>query len=320
MQAKPILLYLSGPMEPLIKSEGLYRYFAGFCAVCDLSFELQRGEVLGFLGPNGAGKSTTMRILCGALAASRGRVWLNGIDLQERPVEAKTDLGYLPENPPVYRDLTVDEYLDFCARLRRIPKARRTAARQQTKKRCGLEGAGRRLIGNLSKGYQQRVGIAQAIIHEPKLVILDEPTSGLDPNQIREIRSLIRELAQTQGVILSTHILPEVQAVCDRVQILHAGRLVFSERLEDLRRHHQHGLLLTTAQQLNVALLRDLPGVICAEPLTEHRFRLQLDRHADPGAIADQVVANGWGLQQLCPEQEGLEQIFTRLTTRESIQ
>jgi len=307
-------------MEPLIKTEGLYRYFAGFCAVRDVSFELQRGEVLGFLGPNGAGKSTTMRILSGALAPSGGQVRLDGIDLLERPIEAKASLGYLPENPPLYRDLTVDEYLRFCARLRRVPRSRRAKALQQAKRRCGLQGSGRRLIGNLSKGYQQRVGIAQAIIHEPKLVILDEPTNGLDPNQIREIRGLIRELTETQGIILSTHILPEVQAVCDRVLILHAGRLVFSERLENLRQHHRSDLLIQTGNPLEPAALGELPGVRRASPLGDNRFRLQLDDDADPGVIAEYAVEKGWRLHELCPEKQGLEQIFTRLTTTESIQ
>ncbi len=221
-------------MDNLISVEHLYRYYGTTCAVRDVNFELRKGQVLGFLGPNGAGKSTTMQILSGNLAPSAGRVMINGIDLLDQPKRAKAELGYLPEQPPLYRELTVDEYLWFCARLNRIPGKGRSAAVATAKQRCGLADVGGRLIGNLSKGYQQRVGIAQAIIHTPKVVILDEPTVGLDPIQIREIRNLIRELGKEHGIILSTHILPEVQAVCTHVQIIHQGTLVFADSIAGL--------------------------------------------------------------------------------------
>jgi ABC-2 type transport system ATP-binding protein len=180
--------------DSLIRVEHLYRYYGPLCAVDDISFEVRRGEVLGFLGPNGAGKSTTMQIISGNLAPSAGRVLVNGVDILDQPRRAKAELGYLPDQPPLYREMTVDEYLWHCARIRRIPRGDIRAAIERVKERCGLGAVGKRVIANLSKGYQQRVGIAQAIVHTPAVVILDEPTVGLDPIQIREIRSLIRDL------------------------------------------------------------------------------------------------------------------------------
>ena len=216
----------------LLAAEGLSRFYSEHCAVDNLDLKLNKGEVLGLLGPNGAGKSTTMQMLTGNLAPSRGSILINGIDLLEHPKAAKKHLGYLPEQPPVYRDLTVMEYLDYCARLHGLKGKERSQAIQQAQERCSLVEVSKRLIGNLSKGYKQRIGIAQAILHNPSVVILDEPTVGLDPLQIREIRKLIRDLGKEHSVILSTHILPEVQAVCDRVQILNRGKTVFNDSLK----------------------------------------------------------------------------------------
>ena len=218
--------------QTLIAASGLSRYYSEHCAVNLLDVQLNKGEVLGLLGPNGAGKSTTMQMLTGNLAPTSGEILINGIDLLDEPRKAKQHIGYLPEQPPVYRDLTVGEYLDYCARLRNVAAKERRTAVERASVRCGLEQVSKRLIGNLSKGYRQRVGIAQAILHNPAVVILDEPTVGLDPIQIREIRALIRELGKEHGIILSTHILPEVQAVCDRVQILNHGKTVFNNSLE----------------------------------------------------------------------------------------
>lgn len=218
----------------LVAASGLSRYYSEHCAVDQLDVRLCKGEVLGLLGPNGAGKSTTMQMLTGNLAPTSGEIHINGIDLLDEPRKAKQQIGYLPEQPPVYRDLTVGEYLYYCTRLRNVPSAQRKEAVERASERCGIQDVGKRLIGNLSKGYRQRVGIAQAILHNPAVVILDEPTVGLDPIQIREIRRLIRELGQEHGIILSTHILPEVQAVCDRVQILNHGRTVFNDTLQGI--------------------------------------------------------------------------------------
>lgn len=194
----------------LISAKHLSRRFGALLAVDDVSFELRRGEVLGFLGPNGAGKTTTMELLTGNLAPGAGHVEINGTAMADEPKRARALLGYLPEKPPLYPELTVDEYLDFCARLHRVAKRERSKAIARTRERCGLQDTGKRLLGNLSKGYQQRVGIAQAILHTPEVVILDEPTVGLDPIQIRHIRQLIAEIGADHSVILSTHILPEV--------------------------------------------------------------------------------------------------------------
>jgi ABC-2 type transport system ATP-binding protein len=218
-----------------ISAQGLCRDFGNRAAVREVNLELRRGEVLGFLGPNGAGKTTTMRMLTGNLAPSAGSVTICGIDMLDRPRDAKARIGYLPEVPPLYRELRVDEYLLLAAKLHRVASPILRPALVKTKQRCGLSDVGGQLIGSLSKGYQQRVGIAQAIIHNPDVVILDEPTAGLDPNQMREIRALIRELGAERSVILSTHILSEVETVCDRVQIMHRGRMVFNDSIDGLK-------------------------------------------------------------------------------------
>ena len=215
----------TAPKAITLSARGLSRRFGTHTAVDDVDLELRRGEVLGFLGPNGAGKTTLMQMLTGNLAPTTGSVSVCGADLLDDPVAAKSHIGYLPETPPLYRDMTVGEYLDLVARLHRVPGSRRRAAVDKAQARCGLSDVSRKLIGTLSKGYQQRVGIAQAIVHEPDVIILDEPTVGLDPNQIREIRALIRELGGTHSIILSTHIMPEVEAICDRVQIMHRGKI-----------------------------------------------------------------------------------------------
>ncbi len=305
----------------LIKLTNVYRYYGDTCALHDVSLEVDKGEVLGLLGPNGAGKSTTLQIISGNLAPSAGQVWVNGIDLLDKPKAAKAGLGYLPDQPPLYRELTVDEFLTYCARLNRIPVAQRRVALDTAKQRCGLTEVGRRLIGNLSKGYQQRVGIAQAIIHSPPVVVLDEPTVGLDPLQMREIRALIRELRREHGVILSTHILPEVQAVCDRVQIINRGKLVLNDTIEGLGRRMQHGssLLIAVRQPPSEAQLAAVPGVEQVESLGEGRFRLHhlLDR-SPAEAVVERAVSEAWGLYELVPERLSLEQIFVDIATSDS--
>ena len=302
--------------DVLVKVENLYRYYDQHCAVENLNFELHRGEILGFLGPNGAGKTTTMQMLAGNLAPSAGQILINGVDLLDQPRQAKSAIGYLPEQPPLYPDFTVDEYLGYCARLNRIPRAQVSAARAAAKERCGLKGMGGKLIGNLSKGFRQRVGIAQAIIHSPAVVILDEPTVGLDPIQIREIRALITELGHEHGVILSTHILPEVQSVCSRVQIIHQGRLVFSDTLAGLTTRMQAtSLLLACRRTPEISVIRALPGVTQVQTLDSRQLRITFEDNANPAeAVAAEVLRRGWGLQELTPERKSLEQIFVELT------
>ncbi|MGZ0018214.1 ABC transporter ATP-binding protein [Nitrosomonas sp. wSCUT-2] len=226
--------------EISLSARDLCREYDRYVAVDHVNLELHRGEVLGLLGPNGAGKSTTMRMLTGLLAPSSGSIQICGIDLLEQPTAAKAQVGFLPEIPPLYLDLTVDEYLRLATRLHRVPKAEESAALASVKQRCGLNDCGNRLIGVLSKGFQQRVGIAQAIIHKPAVIILDEPSVGLDPNQMREIRQLIRDLGKTSSVILSTHLLSEVVSVCDRVQILHKGQVVFNQSMPEIQQRDIH--------------------------------------------------------------------------------
>src|SRR3569833_151884 len=292
----------------LIRVEHLTRYYGQHCALHDVSFTVGRGEVLGLLGPNGAGKSTTMQILSGNLAPSAGAVWINGIDLLARPKAAKASLGYLPDQPPLYRELTVDEFLSYCARLHRIAPGQRSAAIQTAKQRCGLGEVGRRLIGNLSKGFQQRVGIAQAI--------LDEPTVGLDPLQMREIRALIRELRDEHSVILSTHILPEVQAVCDRVQIISAGKLVFNDTIEGLqRRMHASSLIVGLRRPPEVSALQGIAGGESVDVIEPGRYRLHyLPERSPAETLATQAVAGDWGLYELAPERMSFEQVFVDIT------
>lgn len=303
----------------LAQVRNVSRYYGDLRAVNDVSFSINQGEILGFLGPNGAGKTTTMQILTGNLAPSSGSVEIAGHDLLAEPKAAKAALGYLPEQPPVYRDLTVDEYLDYCAALNRIPRKQRREARDVAKAKCGLTEVGRRLIGNLSKGYQQRVGIAQAIIHLPPLVILDEPTIGLDPIQIREIRALIRQLGKEHGVILSTHILPEVQATCDRVQIINKGSLVLSDTIEGLQRHLKSAALLVAFRQAPAPTeLEGLPGVRGVEQQPDGRIRVLHDPEHDPSEHVVRLAAErNWGLKEIAPERASLEQIFVELTTTE---
>jgi ABC-2 type transport system ATP-binding protein len=300
--------------DVLIGADHLYRYYGNSCAVRDLSFQLYKGQVLGFLGPNGAGKSTTMGLLTGNLAPDAGQIFINGRDLLDDPRGAKRAIGYLPEQPPVYRELNVDEYLTYCARLHRVPRCTAPQAVQRAKQRCGLESVGKRLIGNLSKGYQQRVGLAQAIVHSPAVIILDEPTVGLDPIQIREIRALIGELGQDHGVILSTHILSEVHATCTHVQIIHQGRLVYSNSLGELNQQCASLILGCDSPPTSVTL-SGLPNVDKVEQLSERRFRLHHHPDADPvPALVHRAHAEAWGLRQLTPERKGLEQIFADLT------
>ena len=218
----------------MIKVQNLTKYYADFCAVNDLSFHVPEGSILGFLGPNGAGKTTTMRILTGFMPASGGKAILGGYDVFTDPMEVKKRIGYMPELPPLYPDMRVDSYLHFVAKIKGVDRARRKESVEEVINRCFLEEKRKSLIRSLSKGYRQRVGLAQALVHDPSILILDEPTIGLDPRQIIEIRSLIKSLGKNRTVILSTHILPEVTMTCDRVLIIHRGKKIAEDTLENL--------------------------------------------------------------------------------------
>ena len=298
-----------------IYARGLTRRFGAHTAVKTIDLELRRGEVLGFLGPNGAGKTTTMQMLTGNLAPTAGEIKICGVDLLARPTAAKAKIGYLPETPPLYRELTVDEYLRLAVKLHRVAKPHRHDAIRRAKERCGLVEVGRKLIGTLSKGYQQRVGIAQAIAHEPDAVILDEPTVGLDPNQIRDIRALIRELGGAHSVILSTHILSEVEAICDRVQIMHHGAIVYSDTIAALKAFHSgRTILLGLRRPPQESKLAQLPGVSSAEKAQNGLYRLQIAGDESAEAIARACIQNNWGMFHLAPAQTNLEDVFVNLT------
>jgi ABC-2 type transport system ATP-binding protein len=303
----------------LVAVENLSRYYHKDCAIDQLSFSLQPGEVLGFLGPNGAGKSTTMQVITGNLAPSEGRVRINGFDIIESPRQAKQHIGYLPEHPPIYREATVDEYLKYCAQLRRIEREAIAGAMEQCKSHCGLNEVGHRLIANLSKGYQQRVGIAQAIIHNPAVVILDEPTVGLDPIQIREIRSLIKTLGSERSVILSTHILSEVQAACDRVLIIREGKLIYSASIETLKNYrNKHSITVALKQPPSIDRLQQIDQVEQVEIIDDNRFRLSFDSDSIAQSIVRASIEQDWGLYELVPDHTSLEDLFIELTQDEA--
>lgn len=294
---------------PTLHAHGLTRTFGGRIAIEGISLELKRGEVLGFLGPNGAGKSTTMQMLTGNLRPDSGTVRICDIDLFENPVAAKMRLGYLPQTPPLYPDMSVDDYLKFVAKLHRSKKD----ALEETRARCGLSEVGKRLIGSLSKGFQQRVGIAQAIIHQPDVIILDEPTAGLDPNQIREVRLLIRELGDMHSVILSTHILSEVESICDRVEILHRGKPVYSGDIEGLGR--SRFVEVGFRNPPSPEALGSIEGVSRVEALSPDLIRLHHAPDVDPTeSVIRMASGSGWGLQRINPAKSSLEEVFAALT------
>ncbi|WP_284450672.1 ABC transporter ATP-binding protein [Methylophaga thalassica] len=303
----------------LLEAKELSRFFGDTAAVNNVSFNIKQGEVLGFLGPNGAGKSTTMRMLTGNLAPDNGQIIINGIDLLDNPKQAKACIGYLPETPPLYKEHTVTEFLQFCARLNGIAKKQQKTAVDSVIERCGLADVSKRLIANLSKGFQQRVGIAQAIIHSPAVVILDEPTSGLDPIQIREIRQLIRDIANEHSVILSTHILPEVQMLCDRVQIISKGQLLFNDSLQKLTEQMQStAIVVGFSQSIGQQSLTSLPGVIDVEKMDCHRYRVAYLPEQNPTqALLKNAVENNWPLTSLIPEQHSLEDVFMKIIREE---
>ena len=300
-------------MSSLITVNNLTRHYGDFCAVNDISFELATGDILGFLGPNGAGKSSPMQMLTGNLSPTLGEIFIDGIDLLDEPSKAKSALGYLPENPPLYRELTVNEYLHYCARLHRLSKPAAGKACASAIERCGLGEVKQRLIKNLSKGYQQRVGIAQAILHSPPVIILDEPTVGLDPIQIIEIRNLIKELGSSHGIILCTHILPEVQAVCNRVQIINRGELVYNADLDEMLGDQQHRYDVSVTTSLSQQELDSHDIFTSVEKTGEFSFIVESDADAD--RLTAYIVEQHWGLTRFTAVKDTLENIFIGLTT-----
>jgi ABC-2 type transport system ATP-binding protein len=298
--------------ETLLRLENVSRRLAGRLVVENIDLRLDRGAVLGLLGVNGAGKSTTLRMVCGVLAPSRGHVFVSGADLRENPRSAAKAIGYLPEQPPLYPELRVDEYLTFCARLRRFFGTSLRAAVDSVIERCGLGDVRHRLLGNLSKGFQQRAGIAQAIVHDPALIVLDEPASGLDPLQSANIRALIRELGKDRAVILSTHLIADVNQCCDRVAILHRGRLRYDGPVQTMSNDQiiEVRVSKTPAQDAWAAIA----GVASAQ-FAEGFWQVKMKPDARPESLAESIVRQGWGLLELRAQQTNLEQVFLRIAS-----
>ena len=304
--------------EAIVKVENLYHRYTTQWAVQDLSFEIRNRGVLGLLGANGAGKSTTMNIMCGVLNQTSGNIYINGINLREHPIEAKKYIGFLPQKPPLNPDMTVDEYLHFCAHLRRMDGKEVHQAVEAAKERCGIAHFRKRLLKNLSGGYQQRVGIAQAIIHNPKVVVFDEPTNGLDPIQIVEIRNLIKEIAVDRAVIISTHILPEVQAACNEIRMIEHGEVVFSGTIEEFNNYARPDSFVVTMGNLpNREVLEKIPGIEQVEMLTENCCRVFFSGSQD---ILEQVVRESvlqeWHLREITLERESLDSVFAQLSNK----
>lgn len=300
---------------PALKLEAVSRRLGGRTIVEGLDFAVARGSVLGLLGVNGAGKSTTLRMIAGLLAPSSGVVRVDGIDLAERDGHARRAIGYLPEEPPLYAELNVREYLGFCARLHGVARGGVAAAVERAIERCGLGDMRQRLCGLLSKGYRQRTGIAQAIVHDPSLVVLDEPAAGLDPVQALRLRDLVRGLGESHAVVLSTHVLSDVLACCDEVAILHRGRLRHTGTLASL--DGDRWLHLRTERAIDAAGWQALDLVAEAQALDGGSARIRLREGATPGALAAAVGVLGWGLQELRPEHGALENLFVAIAAEE---
>jgi ABC-2 type transport system ATP-binding protein len=310
----------------VIEVQHITKRYGRVTAVDDVSFRVERGEILGFLGPNGAGKTTTMRILTGYMPATEGRAIVAGFDVFDQPLEAKRRTGYLPETPPLYPDMTVREYLDFVARIKAVPPSERKQRVDAAMERTRVADMATRHCAKLSKGYRQRVGLAQALIHNPEVLILDEPTAGLDPKQIIETRELIRNLAGDHTIILSTHILPEVAQTCQRVVIINKGKVVAIDTPENLtaRLRGSETMLLQiegNPAQVTAALQR-VAGVTRVQAADAHESYAAYEVDSERGRdlrrdLARAVVSSGFGLLELRPVRMSLEEIFLSLTTEE---
>jgi ABC-2 type transport system ATP-binding protein len=306
----------------MVEVVGLTKFYGEVKALEEVTFDVRRGEILGFLGPNGAGKTTTMRILTGFLSPTSGTAKVAGYDVVENSLEVRRLTGYLPETVPLYGEMRVRDYLGYMARIRGVPRRRIRERVDDVVGRCGLTEVADRLIGHLSKGYRQRVGIAQALVHDPQVLILDEPTIGLDPVQVREVRQLIKSMAGERTIILSTHILPEVSMTCERVLIIHKGRIVAEDTPEGLSRRLQQSerILVRLARPPSQPLraFSQLDGVIRVESVGNNLFAIETPPGNDiRERVAEFVVQNGWGLLELRREELTLEDIFVNLVTRE---
>lgn len=303
-------------VNSIVKVEHLYHRYATQWAIQDISFEIKQTGVVGLLGSNGAGKSTTMNIICGVLKQTSGEVYIDGINSLKDPIAARRNIGFLPQKPPLYPDLTVEEYLRFCAEIHLVEPKDVKDAVGEVLEECDIAHFRKRLLCNLSGGYQQRVSIAQAILHKPKLVILDEPTNGLDPNQILEVRHLIRNIAKERTVMLSTHILSEIQAVCDSIIMIEHGQVVFSGKMMEFDNYVEPNSLLIHCDHLprpdEMATIR---GIRNSEILGKHTVRLFYDGESDTiKRVIRESLDYDWGLTEIQKEKSSIEEIFARLS------
>ncbi|MBN8547241.1 MAG: ATP-binding cassette domain-containing protein [Ignavibacteria bacterium] len=305
-----------------IKLENVTRLYGEQAAVDDISFEVKTGEIVGFLGPNGAGKTTTMKMITGFLAPTSGTISINGIPVWEDPEAVKRITGYLPENNPLYHDMFVTDYLGYVAELQQVPKNKIPARIREMVIVCGLDREKHKKIGELSKGYRQRVGLAQALIHDPQILILDEPTTGLDPNQIIEIRNLIKEAGKEKTVILSTHILPEVEAISDRILIINDGKIVADGSPEDLKRASSGEATLRIRLEGfqdpagTVSALEKIEGVTTVtSQISNGTFIISGTSENINRSVFGLAVQNGWTILEMTPIETKLEDIFKELTT-----
>ena len=310
----------------MIKVENLTKKYSGFTAIKDLNFEVAKGEIVGFLGPNGAGKTTTMRILTGYLPATSGRASIAGFDVFGHSLEARKRIGYLPENTPLYHDMRVNEYLRYRANLKGVEGRKVKERVGDVIDLCNLKEKERAIIATLSKGQRQRVGLADALVHDPDLLILDEPTIGLDPNQIRQVRELIKNLANKRTVLISTHILPEVEIMCSRVIVIHQGEIRASDTAENLLKNHRAAGSMRIEAKTDGASARDallgLPGV---KDVSEEKdgefsiFNLRLEANADPAeAVMNLAIFKRWNVRELARRRATLEDVFVELTHSDS--
>ena len=310
----------------MIEVQNLTKRYGPVTAVNDVSFRVEPGEILGFLGPNGAGKTTTMRIITGYMPATEGKVVVAGFDVFDKPLEAKRRTGYLPETPPLYPDMTVREYLNFVARIKAVPRREMAARVTEVMKKTHVDDLANRHCAKLSKGYRQRVGLAQALIHNPDVLILDEPTAGLDPKQINETRQLIRDLGGSHTIVLSTHILPEVSQTCNRIVIISKGRVVAVDTPDNLTarlRGSETMFLQVAGPAAEIeSSLTTVPGVTRVATTAGRDGAVDIEVDSEHGRdvrreLAATVVGRGWGLLELRPMRMSLEDIFITLTTED---
>lgn len=307
-------------MSSILRIEQLSHKYTGTWAIRDINMEIAQNGIVGLLGSNGAGKSTTMNIICGVLNHTEGDVYINGFDIRTEAEQAKKEIGFLPQMPPLYKDLTIDEYLRYCAELRFVEKARIGAAVEEVKEMCGIAHFSNRLISNLSGGYRQRVGIAQAIIHKPRLVVMDEPTNGLDPNQLIEVRKLIKEISINHAVLLSSHILSEIHILCKEIIMIEGGRLVFADSMDAFDNYMpSNSLLLRMENPPAMGDLLKIEGVSKVDFLTEKQARVYFEGDEE---IAERLIAAGvafnWQVREITIEKGQLDDIFKSLSSPKS--